>query len=247
MKIDNSMKFFVGDTAATKILLGSTLLWPLSLGKNNKIIYTSTSGDIICPRIFSNSAVDGEGFGANIVSNEYKDGIGVITFDGDVTLIGHDAFRESVALTSIIIPDSVQAIAVKAFRNCDNLTSVTIGNGTTGIGDYAFEYCESLKNITFGDSMKWIGYMAFKYCTSLTSITIPHTVQGIDQEAFCNCEKLKTVYCKAVKPPAGDTWMFHYNAYGRRIYVPAACVTDYKNADFWNEYASSIYGYDFNQ
>ena len=61
---------------------------------NNEIWYTSRNGNVVIPN-------DTRGFGVKIVSNTYKDGKGVITFDGDVTSIGNYAFRDCSGLTSI--------------------------------------------------------------------------------------------------------------------------------------------------
>ena len=119
---------------------------------NNEIWYTSSDGKIVEPYMTNV-------FGANIVSNTYKDGKGVITFDGDITTMGNDAFR-----------------------NCDNLTSVTIGDSVTSIGEEAFYQCQSLTSVTIGDSVTTIGNYAFYYCTSLTSVyckpTTPPSLSG---------------------------------------------------------------------
>ena len=76
---------------------------------NNEIWYTSSDNDVVIPN-------DANVFGANIVNNSYIDGKGVITLDGDVTLIGEEAFQYCSNLTSITIPDSVTTIGFQAFR-----------------------------------------------------------------------------------------------------------------------------------
>jgi hypothetical protein len=80
---------------------------------DNKIYYISTDGNVITPNIFGNT--DG-GFGANIVSNTYTDGIGVITFDGPVTRIGNGTFLQK-KLKDIFIPASVTGIYSSAFES----------------------------------------------------------------------------------------------------------------------------------
>jgi hypothetical protein len=79
-------------------------------------------------------------FGANIVSNTYENGVGVITFDGDVTTIGNWAFGGCSALKSITIPNSVTSIGNKAFYNCSALKEVYCKPTTppTG-GSYMFD------------------------------------------------------------------------------------------------------------
>ena len=75
---------------------------------NNQIWYTSSDGAIIEPST--------NGFGANIISNTYKGGKGIITFDGDVTSIG--SFDGRTTLASVTIPYSVTAIQAHMFDNC---------------------------------------------------------------------------------------------------------------------------------
>ncbi len=120
----------------------------------------------------------------------------------------------------------------------------------TTIGDYAFGWCTSLTSVTIGDSVTTIGERAFCNCYSLTSVTIPDGVTTIGNHAFNDCSSLENVYCKAIVPPVakiiGPDWSaFSGNASGRKIYVPAGSVNAYKSATRWNEYASAIVGYDF--
>ena len=304
----------------------------LEVPSNNEIWYTTSDGNVVTP--YKTTV-----FGANITSNKYNNGKGVITFDGDVTKIGDSAFWYRESLTSVTIPGSVTTIGYEAFRSC-GLTSVTIVNGVTTIGEkafsgctsltnvtipdsvtmirnYAFELCISLTSVTIPDSVTMIGKYAFQYCRSLTSVTIPGSVTSTGQGTFYDCEgltsvtigdgvttigraafedcesltsvtipdtvttieniafsgcirltsvtipdsvtsigngafyeckSLKSVYCTATTPPSlGGNLVFYYNGSGRKIYVPVGSEEAYKSAANWNEYASAIVGYDFNQ
>ena len=66
---------------------------------NDEIWYTSSDSNIITP----NSSA----FGANIISNTYENGRGIITFDAPITNIGEEAFAECTTLTSLTISDSI--------------------------------------------------------------------------------------------------------------------------------------------
>ena len=183
---------------------------------DNEIWYTSTDGEVVVP-----NATDV--FGANIVSNTYENGKGIITFDGDVTTIGYEAFRYCSSLTSITIPDSVTTIEKGALAVCDSLTSLygkfasadnrcwvvngvlehfisaglttyTIPDEVTSIGDSAFCDCSSLTSVTIPDSVTSIGYRAFYACLSLTSVTIPDSATSIGEEAFHGCSSLTSVH-----------------------------------------------------
>ena len=89
---------------------------------DNEIWYTSSDGNIVTP-------YDTNVFGANIVSNTYENGKGIIKFDNSVTSIGICAFLDCSYLTSIAIPNSVTSIGYGAFGYCFALTSITY-NGT---------------------------------------------------------------------------------------------------------------------
>ncbi len=225
------------------------------------IKYTSTDGEIVVP-------CDSSAFDAEILCNIYKNGTGMLCFDRDVTTIGDEAFERCESLTSVTIPDSVTTIGDSAFSWCKGLTSVTIPDSVTTIGYEAFSYCRSLTSVTIPDSVTTIGWHAFAVCSSLTSITIPDSVTEIGGYAFWNCSSLTTVtigdsvttiengafsscssltsvYCKAIRRPAGGYDMFSGNASGRKIYVLTESVEVYKSAKYWSDYADAIVGYNF--
>ena len=205
---------------------------------------------------------------AELIGHTWKDGVGTLYFNEDITVVRDDAFwncssltsitiPESVtligeyafygcsSLTSITIPNSVTSIGKGAFSNCSSLTSITIPESVTSIGRYVFYGCSSLKSITIPDSVTTIGISAFYGCSSLKSITIPDSVTSIGVSAFYYCDSLTSVYCEATTPPTGDSSMFGENASDRKIYVPTESVNAYKSASYWSDYKNDIVGYDF--
>ena len=87
---------------------GNSLVWERPL-KNNVIYYTVSDGGSITPYYPDH-------FGdAVIVSNKYEDGLGVITFDRSVTIIGERAFTSNSRIESVVIPSSVVHIGGFAF------------------------------------------------------------------------------------------------------------------------------------
>ena len=156
--------------------------------KPNEIWYTTTDGKKLFPNNTEPAA-----FGTLLVSNIYKDGQGVLTFDDDITLIGGGVFWDCTTLATITIPESVTEIGDGAFFGCRSLTSVTIPDSVTEIGNNAFRGCRSLTSVTIPDSVTSIGDGAFSGCSSLTSVTIPDSVTEIGDYAFENCDNIASV------------------------------------------------------
>ena len=157
----------------------------------------------------------------------------------------NNLYLNNELVTDLVIPSDITEIKSYAFYYCSSLTSVTIPDSVTSIGSSAFSGCSRLTSVTIPDSVTTIGDQAFRNCSSLTSITIPDSVTSIGSYAFESCSSLTSVYCKATTPPTVSYHMFRGNASGRKIYVPIESVQAYKSASYWNDYKSSIVGYDF--
>ena len=179
---------------------------------NNFINYTSSDNQIVTPSVIN--------FGAVLLKNVMIDGVGTLLFKSNIITIGYAAFSRCFNLKSITIPDSVTEIGVKAFYYCRSLTSITLPDSVTTIGNSAFEGCSSLTSVTIGNNVTEIGGYTFYSCNNLTS-----------------------VYCQATTPPILDgPYVFDLNAADRKIYVPYQSLDAYKTAEYWSEYADSIWG-----
>ena len=150
-----------------------------------QILYTSTNDNIVTPYVSN--------FGANIVSNTYQDGQGIITLDGPATRIGNNAFKNCSSLKSITIPNSVTTLDMYAFESCTSLTSITIPEGVISIGEWTFYNCTALKSIDLPDNLASIGDYAFYVCSALTSITLPESLTSIGKNAFEDCSSLTSI------------------------------------------------------
>lgn len=230
---------------------------------NCQILYTSTDGNVVTP-------YKTDAFGANIVSNTYEDGQGVITFDGEVTTIGPNAFWTRVNLASITLPQSVTSIGYYAFQGCTNLRNITIPDSVTAIDTNPFLDCKALEEFngkfasadklclivngvlnTFAigsgvieynisSDVNIVGSSSFAGCTTLTKVTIPSSTTVIRAAAFSNCSNLASIYCQPTTPPTGAERMFAGNATDCKIYVPTDSVDAYKAAQYWSDYADAI-------
>lgn len=177
---------------------------------DRQICYTSTDEKIVEP-------YDKSVFGANIVSNTYEDGMGVILFDDVVTKIGDNAFLNCQRLKSVTIPNGVTEIGSAPFSCCANLaefngkfatadkraviansvfcayaircesTEYSVPTGVTKIGDSAFIYGSWLEKVVIPQGVTEIGEYTFCACNNLQSISIPNSVTRIGEQAFSGC------------------------------------------------------------
>lgn len=89
----------------------------------------------------------------------------------------------------------------------------------------------------------------------LESIILPSTVETAGD--FYGCINLRKLYCKATTPPTASLYFLSHYKFGSAgqpyppigctIYVPSESVELYKTAKYWEDYASYIVGYDFNE
>ncbi len=145
----------------------------------------------------------------------------------DVVDIPYNAFSGSSssrpsALTTVLLPETLQSIGDYSFQYCGNLISITIPEGVTSIGELAFDGCDSLQfneyenglylgneenpylyladtkitdfeTFSINSKCKIIGSYAFRDCRSLTSIIIPSSVVSIGSSAFRYCSSLTSI------------------------------------------------------
>ena len=173
---------------------------------SNVIYYISSDGATVKP--YADDV-----FGANIISNEYVNGMGVITFDGDVTSIGDWAFGYCSSLTNIFLPDKVNNIGEYAFRECTSLTRISIPQSVTSIANSAFFSCTSLSS--FGgkystpDGLYLIDQNNCLLSVAIGaidgSVTLPDYVTSIDGFAFYACDGITDLTI-----PEGVTYIGQY-------------------------------------
>ena len=212
-------------TADGTTLQSITISQEAGYNKQNRMIYyTSTDGKTVSPK-------SSDAFGASIISNVYENGVGVITFDADVTKIGRTAFENCITLKSIQIPESVTGLGTNAFKGCKGLQQFSgkfasddgccllVGNGKilySYIGDSDREYSvpdgiteiyseafyeSNVESVILPSTCLSIDSYAFEK-SSLKSIKFPECMEDIWNGAFSGCKNLESVVL-----PEGITYL----------------------------------------
>lgn len=91
----------------------------------------------------------------------------------------------------------VTKLAVYSLSECENLETVLIPDTVTAIADGVFSGCTSLKKVEIPDTVTIIGAWCFADCFELESIVIPKGVTKITHNAFSRCNKLSSIKVSA--------------------------------------------------
>lgn len=162
-------------------------IWYKSLNKTTSVIRDPSSH-------FAPGYLD-----ANILSNTYENGIGIITCDNDITIIGKSTFSplnpglDTGQLTHIIFPSSISKIEKNAFFGCNSLTDINLYNtNSVSIGESAFYGCSLLPKLTIPSSVTTIEDEGFERCTNLRELYIKEGIRKIGTLAFSG-SKISTI------------------------------------------------------
>ena len=104
-------------------------------------------------------------------------GLNQVNFEEGITAIPSYLFADTIALETIVIPDTVTSIGDGAFRESSALKNAIISDSVTVIGIQAFYGCKNLSSVTLSKGLVDLQQQAFGECSKLTSITIPKSLE----------------------------------------------------------------------
>lgn len=168
--------------------------------------------------------------------NNYS--ISNLTFPSTLQEIDSRAFYGATGLTELNLNEGLFQIGYSAFDNATSLTSIVCPSTLLKIEDYAFKGCTALQTVEFNEGLMSLWYLCFYGCTALTEITLPSTLQIVSQP-FYNCSSVTSITCKAAVPPYSDggyDLLYNVTKEGIILYVPSILITEYKQADGWDEF-----------
>jgi hypothetical protein len=160
---------------------------------------------------------------------------GTLTLPPALTRIENEAFYGGKFTGDLIIHDRITYIGTGAFQYWRAAKGLHLGTGVKSIDNHAFASSYFEGELVIPDNVETIGVGTFQY-SKYTSMTIGTGLKFIGANAFYG-HNLRTVTCHAVQPPVATEDCFHSGRFD--LYVPAAAVELYKNAEEWRE-AKSI-------
>lgn len=125
-------------------------------------------------------------------------------------------FYECIALTAVLLPNTLKTISEFAFGGT-SLVNIVIPDSVETIDDAAFLWCSSLENVMIGNGVKSIGLNPFAVCASLKSITVSSDNPSYYSKNNCLIETAtKTLVsgCASSKIPSDVTTIKDYAFYG---------------------------------
>ena len=197
---------------------------------------------------------------AEIVSNNFRNGVGIIEFDSAISVVNKNAFYGCKNLVSVTLPEGVRSIEDYAFAICKNLITVTLPDSVQNIGTCAFEGCSSLQNINLCNGITNISKYAFARCTRLKSLTLPDSITTLSEGLLSGCKNLTKITLgsslKEINPhaleqcsidelyiksciPQFDPLPLCLSA-GIKIYVPLLSIDVYRSNEYWKIHAAQI-------
>lgn len=183
--------------------------------------YRGTSSDLIIPNQI-------------IINQEYHNIVRIGRYFGNKDL-----------KTVSILEGLNQVIELYAFSECISLKEIIIPNSIKSFFDtaldpysYAFKNCISLTKINIPEEITVIPEGMFRGCTSLKEIILPSSINIVLQDAFYGCTSLTRVHINS--HITGNDGMFLSTSPYLKIFVPSQLINNYKTAQYWDQYASSI-------
>ena len=105
------------------------------------------------------------------------------------------------------------------------------------MNDNDFGIANNYENCTLLDLSRVTGVSeipsyAFDY-TNLETVYLPATIEVIGYRAFADCQNLSSLTCYAMTPPVLEDYVFKNVPEGLVVYVPAAAIAQYQDAEGW--------------
>lgn len=131
---------------------------------------------------------------------------------------------------------SAASQAISGSSNGDVAMIIVAGR----MNDNDFGVANNYSNCTLLDLSRVTGITevpsyAFDY-TNLESVYLPAIIENIGYRAFYDCKRLSSLTIYSMTPPTLENYVFDGVPEGLVVYVPAAVITQYQEAEGWKDF-----------
>lgn len=152
-------------------------------------------------RAFSDSTIDFEvdGLAYHITSEEERTVSVTKDCSDDWYMLDYPQYDGDIIVPATVIYDNVEFFVTsigRAFRYSVNLRSISLPEGITELESSAFDECHSLERIYLPNTLKRIGSNAFYNCFALTKLTIPESITEVVNNIGLEDSPLDTLFIK---------------------------------------------------
>ena len=129
-----------------------------------------------------------------------------------------------------------------AFLYNHNMESITLHSGVRVLGNNTFRYCNKLTGLVINEGCESFGDMWIYQCYEIATLTLPSTTTSIHQSGLRTGRSGGSVFIiLATTPPTTNLLGNTLDNSLKRIYVPDASLTAYKEDPGFVNVASRIY------
>ena len=107
-----------------------------------------------------------------------------------VKRVGSLAFYTCVDVTSIVLPEGIEAVEDNAFYYCTGLTKINLPSTLTSLGAKSFSWCSALTSVILPDGITEIPEFCFNQCAALTNVVWKGDIRTVGARAFSGCTSL---------------------------------------------------------
>ena len=171
----------------------------------------------------------------------------------NLVTIGKMAFYGCNGITELTIPQYVREIGDGILMACENIARINVESGNTNFNSqdgvlYSYSYDElcvypanrASEDYTVREGVVRIAPYAFINAKNLNIVDLPSTLTSIGADAFMGCINLKTLFVRALTPPACQNDCFEIVSKTRcELCVPNGCYSYYWAAPVWSEFNKS--------
>ncbi len=108
-----------------------------------------------------------------------------------VVAVNGYAFMDNIDIVKVVLPSTIESLAIGAFKNCESLTDINLPEGLLYISNETFAGCYNLKTLSIPSSVRTINSNSFNDCLGLIDINVNSSNSNFSSENGILYDKTK--------------------------------------------------------